>query len=171
MGRELANTTATANTTTTTNTVKSSPLKMNMMMPSDLHSELSRKLSKTRPSTEQQQTISSSSLKSDPKPQVAPKPNQPGKLDASKTDKIKIEMRLPGMIPPGGKMALPGLHGKWLTLLMLVPVTASYLESAKLRSKSVGATEDAKKGDLSACIHLYKTFFRTNRTGHLTRTA
>lgn len=131
LGRELANTTATANTTTTTttNTVKSSPLKMNMMMPSDLHSELSRKLSKTRPSTEQQQqTISSSSLKSDPKPQVAPKPNQPGKLDASKTDKIKIEMRLPGMIPPGGKMALPGLH-----------------ESAKLRSKSVGATEDAKK--------------------------
>ena len=93
-------------------------------MPSDLHTELSRKLSKTRPSTEQQQTISSSSLKSDPKPQVAPKPN-PGKLDASKTDRIKIEMRLPGMIPPGGKMALPGLHGKWLALVLFISKTAN----------------------------------------------
>ena len=75
---------------------------------------------------------------------MAPKPN-PGKLDASKTDRIKIEMRLPGMIPPGGKMALPGLHGKWLALVLLISKTANS-ESAKSRSKSVGAADDAKKG-------------------------
>ena len=83
-----------------------------MMMPSDLHSELSKKLSKTRSNTEQ--VISSSSLKSEEqvKPQQVAALRQPvGKLDSSKTDKIKIEMRLPGMVPPGGKMALPGLHG------------------------------------------------------------
>lgn len=109
--------------------VKSSPLKVNMMMPSDLHSELSKKLSKTRSNTEQ--VISSSSLKSEEqvKPQPVAAMRQPvGKLDSSKTDKIKIEMRLPGMVPPGGKMALPGLH-----------------ESAKLRSKSLGANDGGKK--------------------------
>ena len=93
--------------------VKSSPLKVNMMMPSDLHSELSKKLSKTRSNAEQ--VISSSSLKSEEqvKPQQVAATKQPvGKLDPSKTDKIKIEMRLPGMVPPGAKMALPGLHGK-----------------------------------------------------------
>ena len=101
--------------------VKSSPLKVNMMMPSDLHSELSKKLSKTRSNAEQ--VISSSSLKSEEqvKPQQVAATKQPvGKLDPSKTDKIKIEMRLPGMVPPGAKMALPGLHGKIFGIKWLI---------------------------------------------------
>ena len=89
-----------------------SPIKTNMMMPNDLQNELARKLNNR---SKEEQVISSSSLKSNDQ-KLGLKANEeakvPGKLDRSKTDKIKIEMRLPGMVP-GGKMALPGLTGGW----------------------------------------------------------
>lgn len=82
------------------------------MMPNDLQNELARKLNNR---SKEEQVISSSSLKSNDQ-KLGLKANEeakvPGKLDRSKTDKIKIEMRLPGMVP-GGKMALPGLTGGW----------------------------------------------------------
>ena len=73
-----------------------------MIMPNDLQNELARKNR-----SKEKQVISSSSLKSNEQKLGL---KVPGKLDRSKTDKIKIEMRLPGMVP-GGKIALPGLAG------------------------------------------------------------
>ena len=88
-------------------------------MPNDLQNELARKLNNR---SKEEQVISSSSLKSNDQ-KLGLKANEeakvPGKLDRSKTDKIKIEMRLPGMVP-GGKMALPGLAGGLFVLIKVI---------------------------------------------------